>query len=157
MNSRMVRGANSDLTSQTDQPDIGTAGNFDHRREGFDGVVRRALHRRGRDRQVAGDAEQQRVAVRRRARHRGGGDGAGRAGPIFDDDRLAKPVREPEGDLAQRSIGSAAGRQSQDDAHRPSGIGSLRRRRRWLCRDRRDRYRGEEDPAQRFRVHGECS
>ena len=71
--------------------------------------------------------KEQRVAVRRRAHDRFGRDIGAGARPVLDDELLTEPLREPLPDQPRRDIDPAAGRKSNEDAHRPSRI-SLRPR-----------------------------
>ena len=57
--------------------------------------------------------EEQRVTVRRRAHDRLGGDIALAPGPVFDDEWLAEPLRQPLTDQACDDVGRAARRQSR--------------------------------------------
>jgi hypothetical protein len=68
-------------------------------------------------------AEDQCVAVRRRARDLGGANGAGRAGRIFDDDILAECALHTVSEDAAERIGRPAGRERHDDRDRPRRIG----------------------------------
>ena len=43
--------------------------------------------------------------------------------PVFDDEWLAEPIRQPLTDQARENVGRAAGSHADDDAHRPCGIG----------------------------------
>ncbi len=67
--------------------------------------------------------QEQRIAVRRRAHDRLGGDIAAGARPVFDDELLAEPLRQPLADQARDDVGRAAGGKADDDAHRPRRIG----------------------------------
>ena len=64
--------------------------------------------------------EQQRVAVRRRAHDRFGGDIAAGARPVVDHDRLAQPLRQPLSDHAGNDVRRAARRRPG----RPGGSAS---------------------------------
>ena len=66
--------------------------------------------------------EQKRVAVRRRARDRLQGKIAAAARPVFDDDRLAEPLRQPLADQARDDVGRAAG---ADENHNGDGAGRI--------------------------------
>ena len=101
-------------------------GRMDDRREGGVRVVgqlgERVRHRVGPDL-----GEEQRVAVRLLARHRGRGDGAAGAGPVLHDQRLAvgelrKAVRQ----VARQRIGRAARADRHQQPDR--AVGPLRRR-----------------------------
>src|SRR5262249_40513090 len=76
------------------------------------------------------------VAVGRRPDRSLGGDVAGSAGPILDEDLLAKPLRQPLTQQAADHILRAAGGKTDDQAHRPRRIG-LR-----PCNSRDSRERG---------------
>ena len=67
--------------------------------------------------------QEERVAVRRRAHDRLGGDIAAGARPVLDDEWLAEPLRQPLTDQAREDVGRAAGGKADDDAHRPRRIG----------------------------------
>ena len=70
-----------------------------------------------------GDAgEKQRVAVGRRVYHGVGGDVAGGAGTILDDERLAEPVGQLLGEQPRQDIAHAAGAIADQDAHRTRRI-----------------------------------
>jgi hypothetical protein len=61
------------------------------------------------------------------------------AGAVLDHELLAEALRQPLPDHAGRCIGGAAGRKTENDAHRPRRIG-LRpgsARYRWRCNDAR--------------------
>jgi hypothetical protein len=72
---------------------------------------------------VRGHHEQQRVAVRRRAHDRVGGDVAAGAGAVLDHELLAEALRQPLPDHAGGCIGGTAGRKTENDAHGPRRIG----------------------------------
>ena len=76
------------------------------------------------------------MAVGRRTDYRLGGDMAGCARPVLDDEWLAEPLRQPLTDEASGDVGSATGGKADDDVHRPRRIG-LR-----SCDARDDRQRG---------------
>src|SRR5262245_14476134 len=65
------------------------------------------------------------VAVGRRPDRSLGGDVAGSAGPILDDDLLAKPLRQPLTHQAADHVLRAAGGKADEQTHRPRRI-SLR-------------------------------
>ncbi len=73
-------------------------------------------------------ADEQRVAVRRRARRIAGGDVAAHARAIVDDHRLAPGGIEPLGDGARHKVTGGAGRIANHDSDGARGI-ILRRRR----------------------------
>src|SRR5690606_29230060 len=91
-----------------DEQEIRAPRDLDHGREGRDGVVRHLERRRPYD-EVGGDAEKQRVAVGRCARHRSSADGAARTGLVLDDDVLAEPLGEGGGELASEDVRTASG------------------------------------------------
>jgi hypothetical protein len=69
------------------------------------------------------------VPVRRRLRHRVHADHAAGAGAVLDDHRLAAQVRRQRGrEQARRRVHRAAGREGDDEAHRPVGEAQLLRR-----------------------------
>ena len=74
-------------------------------------------------------AHQQRVAVGGRLGDAIGGDVAAGAGNILDHERRAPDFRKPVGKNARRKVGSRAGREADQDFHRPVRITGLRRRR----------------------------
>src|SRR5262249_59695997 len=61
-----------------------------------------------------------------------GGDIAGGSRPVFHDERLAQPLRQPMPDQTREGVGPAAGRKANNDAHWPRRIGlrprNIRRR-----------------------------
>jgi hypothetical protein len=67
--------------------------------------------------------EQERITIRGRFHDRLGADSGARAGPIFDDERLAKPLRQPFTDQACHDVVCATWGSADDDAHRPRRIG----------------------------------
>jgi hypothetical protein len=72
---------------------------------------------------VCRHGKKQRVAVRRGANDRFGGDIAAGAGPVVDDELLAQPRRQPISHHAGDDVGRAAGGDLNDQAHRPCRIG----------------------------------
>ena len=66
--------------------------------------------------------DQQRVAVRRRARHRLGRDDAAGARPALDDDRLAFRAGDVIRQDADQKVDAAPGRNRDDDADRSAGL-----------------------------------
>ena len=80
-------------------------------------VVLGLPHRRARG-DGAARAEQQRVAVGGRLRHRRAADGAGGAGAVLDDHLLAERFAERGRDGARGDVDVAARRPGHDDAHR---------------------------------------
>jgi hypothetical protein len=95
---------------------------------------------------------EKRVAIWTRVNGSLGGDIATGAGTIFDEERPAKPLGQPLIEDACEDIGSTAGRESDNDAHRSRRVG-LR-----LRDPRQDRQRGsgrgqtQKLPARKF--HG---
>ena len=59
------------------------------------------------------------MTIRGRLDDRLGGDITARAQPVFDDELLAKPLREPFTYQAREDIGRAASAKADDQAHRP--------------------------------------
>jgi hypothetical protein len=86
--------------------------------------------------QVVG-ADQQAVAVRRRAGDQFAGDIAAGAGLVFDHDRLAEPGGQRLRHEARDDVGGAPGRECHVEPDRPRGIvfGSGRRRQQRGCDD----------------------
>jgi hypothetical protein len=64
-------------------------------------------------------AQQQRVAIGRRPNDRFGRYIGACARPIFDDELLAQPLREPLADQARSEVKVSAGGKADDDAHGP--------------------------------------
>ena len=81
-------------------------------------VGERGGHRGDREGDVV---DQERVAVGRRARHLGGGDGAAGAGAVLHQHRLAHRLAHALPDQARDDVGGAAGRERHQDAHRLRG------------------------------------
>ena len=77
----------------------------------------------GRIDRVRSVGQEQRMAVGRCAHHRLGGDIAGGAGPVVDEELLTQTVREPLSDQARNDVDLAAGRKPDDNAYRPLRIG----------------------------------
>src|SRR5580692_625735 len=77
---------------------------------------------RGIDR-ARGSREQQRVAVGGRMRDRGGADIGAGAAAVLDDDLLADALRQRLSDEARNDVEGAAGRNRDDQMHRPRRIG----------------------------------
>ena len=67
--------------------------------------------------------EEERVAVGGRAHDGFGGDIAGGARPVLDDEWLAEPLRQPLADQAREDVIRATGGKADDQAHRPRRIG----------------------------------
>ena len=82
-----------------------------------DEIVRQLLVERGAD-SVVGRHKQQRVAVRRRGDGGGRGDVAAGAGAVFDHELLAETVRQPLAHDPRHDIDRAAGRKTDQPAHR---------------------------------------
>ena len=85
-------------------------------------VAELGLHE-GIDGERAVRADEQRVAVGRRARHRFGADAAAGAAAVVDHHRLAERARDPFADQAADDVGIAAGRERHDQMDRPVRIG----------------------------------
>ena len=80
--------------------------------------------------------EEKRVAIRRRTNNRLGGDIGGRAGAIFYDDWLTKPLRKPLSHHTRDDVVASAGGIPNNPVHRPRRV-DLRHR-----DTRRGRQRG---------------
>jgi len=76
---------------------------------------------------------QQRVAVSRCARHRLQGEVPAAAGPVVDDNRLAKPRRQRLTKKPRDDVGCSASRNDNHQGHGPGRIGL----RPWDARERR--------------------
>src|SRR5262245_6029615 len=63
------------------------------------------------------------MAVGRRAHDRLGGDVGARAWPVFDDEWLTEPLREPLTHQACENVDPAARSEADDHPHRPRRIG----------------------------------
>ena len=113
----------------------------------FEVLVERRVHRIGR-----GD-QQKRVAVGWRAHDRLGGDIGGGAGAVLDDELLAQTLRQPWRREASEDVGGAAGRKTNDDAHRPRRIGLRKRHSRQRGGGGRACGKAHEMSAADFRVH----
>ena len=87
------------------------------RREVVRRVIRQVGEKTRRDRVDRNVAHHDGVAIRRRLRHMARGDGAGRAGPVVDHDRLAEQLGEPGLQDARHYIGAAARRKAHHHAH----------------------------------------
>jgi hypothetical protein len=72
---------------------------------------------------VGGRGEKQRIAIRRCSHDRLRGNGATRAGPILDNELLAKTLRQPLSDEARVRVIDTARRKAGNDANRPRRIG----------------------------------
>ena len=66
---------------------------------------------------------EQRIAVRRRAHDRLGGDIAASTRPVLDDEWLAEPLRQPLTDQPREDVGRPPAAKPTIDAHRPRRIG----------------------------------
>ena len=67
--------------------------------------------------------KQERITIRRRTNDCLGANIGPRAGSIFNDERLAKPLRQPLTDQACENVSRAAGSKANDNAHRARRIG----------------------------------
>ena len=105
-----------------DHHDNGNAADARDRRDVADEIEIELVVERRVDRVRRSDQEE-RIAVRRRAHDRLGGDIAASARPVLDDELLAEPLRQPLTDQARDDVGRAAGGEADDDAHRPRRIG----------------------------------
>src|SRR6516162_3342072 len=83
---------------------------------------------------------EERIAVGGRLDRCFDGEVAASAGPVLNDELLAEALRQPLADQAGIQVGHAAGREADDDAHRPRWIG--------LCL-RDTRYRRQRGSARR--------
>src|SRR5215467_2678313 len=72
---------------------------------------------------VRGGDKKKRVAVGRSARDRLECEIAAGARPVVDDHRLAEPLRQRLADQAPNDVGRAAGRNEDDQGHRPHWVG----------------------------------
>ena len=97
-------------------------GELGDRREVLDGVVGEVVHQARVDDMVRG-VEQQRVAVRRRARHDGRADVAAGPAAVLDHHGLAPALRELLAEDAAEGIGRSAGRERHHQLDRLVGIG----------------------------------
>src|SRR5262249_26419548 len=66
--------------------------------------------------------EEQCVTIRRRAHDRLGRDIGGSTRPVFDDEWLSQPLRQPLSDQACDDVGRPASGKADDDAHRSRGM-----------------------------------
>jgi hypothetical protein len=71
---------------------------------------------------VCRDNDKERVAVRRRFHHDFRADIAGGARSVFNDELLAKSLRQPLTNHARDDVGRTTGRKTDDDAYRPRRI-----------------------------------
>jgi len=106
-----------------DQDEVGARRQRD-RREALDRIERQLAVEEGIEVERAAAGGQQRVAVRRGARDRGGGDVAVGAGPVLDHDGLTEPSRQFLADRAGDGVDRAAGRDRHHDVNR---LGRIRR------------------------------
>src|SRR5262245_13304526 len=67
--------------------------------------------------------QEERIAVRRRAHDRLGGDVAAGAWPVLNNELLTEPLREPLSYQTRDDVTCTAGAIADDDAHRPRRIG----------------------------------
>ena len=130
-----LRARNDQLRELADQNDRG---------EILVGIVRHRLEQQFVEHRRPGCGHDQRVAVRR-----GSGDvsravSAAGAGPVFDQEGLAKFFRQRPGDGAQGDIGAAAGGKRMDDDDRPRRP-LLRSRR--LRHDQSEEHETENEPS----------
>jgi hypothetical protein len=126
------------------QQQLGEAADPAQRREVFHRIVGEGLveARCRRHRRVG--AEEDRVAVRRRARDLRGGDRAVRAGLVLDDDALAEHRAEPLPDDTSDQVAAAAGPERHDDGDRFVWVG-LRVRGRSNKDSTKQRHRAEHE------------
>ena len=102
---------------------VGHVGEQRDRREILHAVERHGGEQRVVHRVHAHGVEQERVAVRRRARDRAGADIAGSAGAVLDHDRLAHRLMQMRCDDARQNVGRAAGRPRHQQRDRAARIG----------------------------------
>jgi hypothetical protein len=106
-----------------------------HGRKQADGgeVTDRVVAQLAEQRQVGAvrrvEADEQGVAVGRRARRGLGADVAAGTALVFDDDGLTELVAQTQGQRARHVVQHAGGRRRHDDAHRLVRVGRLRQRR----------------------------
>ena len=98
------------------------------RRKIGEGIVRQLLVEADIDRERAGGAQPDDIAVGRRLGDRIDPDGAAGARPVVDHDRLAETLLEMRLQGARQDVGAAAGREGHDQADRLGGIRLGRRR-----------------------------
>src|SRR5262249_6947037 len=115
-----------------DQHDRNDAGHGD-RLDAVDLIFAGLVHLR-RNHELARVAEEQGLAVGRRARRRGDADGAGAARPVEYHDRLVPALLQLLSDRAGDEVGRAAGAVGDNDLNVARGVGrqrlsALRRRR----------------------------
>src|SRR5262245_47332795 len=67
--------------------------------------------------------QEERIAVRRRAHDRLGGDVAASACPVLNNELLTEPLREPLSYQTRDDVARTAGAIADDDAYRPRRIG----------------------------------
>ena len=104
-----------------DHQHIGRRERADDRRDVLLNIEREVLIERGIDR-VGHRHRQERVAVGRSAGDDLGGKIAAGARPVVDDEFLAELLPERRGNQAHVGVGRGAGREADDDAHRPRRI-----------------------------------
>src|SRR5215471_15530991 len=118
MNSGTVLAGNEGLTSITPavRERLATGGDVPDEIEA-EVFIERCVDR------VEGARHQKRMAVRRRAHDRLGGDIAAGAWTVLDNERLAEPFRQPLADQPCNDVDVVASGESDDDVHRPCRIG----------------------------------
>src|SRR5215467_12200632 len=94
---------------------------------------------------------EERIAVRRRAHDRLGGDVAAGAWPVLNNELLTEPLRAPLSYQTRDDVARTAGAIADDDANRPRRI-SLRRS---DARDRRQRDSAGEQKLSAGKFHFE--
>jgi hypothetical protein len=72
---------------------------------------------------IRGPDQQQRISVGRCAHDRFGGEVAGSAGPVLDDDRLPQPRGKPLRHQARQNVVGATGRKADNEMDRACRIG----------------------------------
>ncbi len=109
------------------------------------------LHQRRND-LAAKAANQERVAIRRRAHDLAHADEAIAARLVLDDDGGAEPVLQKLRDQAAHDVGDAAGRERDHELDRPAGIALLRERRQCEERGRKacNNMAGEETTPREY-------
>ena len=113
----MVAGTDGFITN-----DEGQARDARNRREVADEIEAERFIERRID-HLRGTSQEQRVAIRRRARRRIGPDVASGTWPVLDDELLSESLRQPLTDQARDDVRRPAGSEGNNDAHRSRRIG----------------------------------
>src|SRR3954452_19753745 len=149
--SAMSSGTGGDGQRVVDDQQVGKLADHRHRREVAQVIERQLGIERGIDRVRRHRDPAERVAVRRRARHFGNADVAARTRLVVEIERLAEVARQHVAEDAALEVGRAAGRERQDEPHRPRGPQCIVRPR--APRDRQRGARGEQPPTAEI---GDC-